>query len=319
MSSNLRITILSGGVGGARLVDAMVRGSDAQLAVIVNTGDDFEHLALTICPDLDTVMYTLAGLAPPARGWGLKEESFNALERVRDLGGPDWFQLGDRDLATHLLRRAWMSEGATLSDVTSRLFQAHGVSTRVYPMSDTPQRTFIETEEGTTYPFQDWLVRERARPRVSALRYEGDKTLSDGAQQALSEADVVVIAPSNPWTSIHPILALEGVTPVLREKYCVAVSPLIGGAAVKGPLREMVHSLRGEIASSASIIAAYEGLLDALVVHPGDGESVSASTATRVIEHDIRLVDVPARDRFGRWLTHTIQREFAGHRASYER
>lgn len=319
MTSELRITILSGGVGGARLVDAMVRGSDAKLDVVVNTGDDFEHLALTVCPDLDTVMYTLAGLAPPARGWGFEEESFNVLGRIGELGGPDWFQLGDRDLATHILRRAWLSEGATLSDVTSRLFRAHGVDARVHPMSDTPQRTFIETEEGATYPFQDWLVRERARPAVSALRYEGDKTLSDEAAQALRKADVVLIAPSNPWTSIHPILALEGVTSIVREKFCVAISPLIGGAAVKGPLGEMIASLRGEAASSASIIAAYDGLLDAMIVHPGDAGPRSAASAPRVIEHDIRLVEVSARAAFGRWLIQTIEREFAASVTSHVR
>jgi LPPG:FO 2-phospho-L-lactate transferase len=281
----MKVAALSGGVGGARLLDGLQAVlAPGALTAIVNTGDDLEHWGLSISPDLDTVLYTLAGLAHEARGWGLDGDSFAALDMMRTLGGEDWFQLGDRDLAVHLARTRALAHGGTLSGVTARLARALGVRTRILPMSDAPCRTQIETQAGETLPFQEWLVHRHAPP-VRRVRFSGSPAPAPGVLQAIGEADHVIIGPSNPYVSIDPILSLPGVRAALEAKPVVAVSPIVRGRAVKGPLAEMIGALSGEPAGVPAIIAHYQGLLDGIVVEHGD-ESGIAQLATRTIMSD---------------------------------
>jgi LPPG:FO 2-phospho-L-lactate transferase len=270
-----RVVALSGGVGGARFLDGLSRVVDGgSLTAIVNTGDDFEHLGLAICPDLDTVMYTLSGLGDEERGWGLTGETFGALGLVARYGGPDWFALGDRDLATHLVRTAALRAGEPLSSVTARLFASLGVSARVLPMADGPCRTMIDTTADGTLPFQEWFVRRRAQPAVRAVRFEGRPPPAPGLLDAIAACDLVLIGPSNPYVSIDPILSLDGVQPALAKKRVVAVSPIVGGRAVKGPLATMIPELTGQAPSAGAIARHYGGLLAGLVVERGDEAAV---------------------------------------------
>jgi LPPG:FO 2-phospho-L-lactate transferase len=202
---NAPMVYLSGGVGGARLLDGLHRCVPPEaLTVIVNTGDDLACWGLHVSPDVDTVLYTLSGLADDKRGWGQKGETFRALEMVQRLGGPTWFQLGDRDLGTHLMRTRWLAEGATLTEATARLARALGLECSVLPMSDEPVRTMIDTEKDGTLGFQEWLVERRAEPSVRGVRFEGDGGATEAVLSALRGADLVVIGPSNPYVSIDP-------------------------------------------------------------------------------------------------------------------
>jgi len=282
-----RIVALSGGVGGAKLVDglAQVVGPD-ELTVIVNTGDDFVHWGLTICPDLDTVMYTLAGVAHPEQGWGLAGETFHALAMMERLGGPAWFRLGDRDLATHLFRTEALASGETLTAVTDRLCRGLGVTTRVLPMADAPRPTMLDTPEGTL-TFQEWLVGRRAAPPVDRVWWPGAARASAAVLDALAAADLVVIGPSNPYVSIDPILALDGVRGLLARRTVIAVSPIVGARAVKGPLAAMIPRLAGCPPSAAAIAEHYAGLLHGIVVERGDAAPLR-TLATSTVMHDRR-------------------------------
>jgi LPPG:FO 2-phospho-L-lactate transferase len=274
----MKVVALSGGVGGARLLDGLARGlPPGDLVAIVNTGDDFVHLGLHVSPDLDTVMYTLAGLAHEERGWGLADESFAGLAMVQRYGGPDWFALGDRDLATHLLRTEALRAGVPLSAVTARLCQALGLGHPVLPMSDAPIGTLIETRSEGTLPFQEWFVRRRARPAVRAVRFAGPRTPGPGVIEAIERCDVAIVGPSNPYVSIDPILSLDGVHTALGRKPLVVVSPIVGGAAVKGPLAEMIRDLTGSPASAAAVVRHYGSLARGAVVERGDEAAITAS------------------------------------------
>ena len=272
----MKVVALSGGVGGARLLDGLARAlRPGELTAIVNTGDDFVHLGLHISPDLDTVMYTLAGLAHEERGWGLAEESFAGLAMVRAYGGPEWFALGDRDLATHLLRTQALRDGVTLSAITARLCGALGIEQRILPMADEPCRTMIDTATEGTLSFQEWFVRRRALPSVRAVRFEGAPPPAAGVLAAIDTCDFVVVGPSNPYVSVDPILALDGVREAIARKPVVAVSPIVGGAAVKGPLATMIHDLTGAPASAGAAARHYGRLVTAMVVERGDETTVS--------------------------------------------
>jgi LPPG:FO 2-phospho-L-lactate transferase len=272
----VKVVALSGGVGGARLLDGLARAlRPGELTAIVNTGDDFVHLGLHISPDLDTVMYTLAGLANEERGWGLAEESFAGLAMVRAYGGPDWFALGDRDLATHLLRTQALRDGVTLSSITARLCGALGIEQRVLPMADGLYRTMIDTATEGTLAFQEWFVQRRAQPTVRAVRFEGEPAPAVGVLEAIDACDWVVLGPSNPYVSVDPILALDGVRDALERKPVVALSPIVGGAAIKGPLATMIRDLSGEAPSPGAIARHYRGLVRAIVVERGDEATVS--------------------------------------------
>jgi LPPG:FO 2-phospho-L-lactate transferase len=237
----LKIVALAGGVGGAKLADGLAQIlSPEDLTVIVNTGDDFEHYGLYISPDVDTVCYTLAGLANPETGWGRVNETWNVIDSASKLGGPGWFNLGDRDLGTHLERTRRLKAGQTLTQITRSFCKAWGVENVVLPMSDQPVRTIVETEEGDL-PFQEYFVHRRCEPGVKGFRFEGVEAAEPalGAREALQSAEAVIICPSNPWVSIDPILH------VLKriEKPVLAVSPIIGGQAVKGPAAKMFLEL----------------------------------------------------------------------------
>ena len=266
----MRVVALAGGVGGARLVDGLAACIE-DLVVVVNTGDDFEHWGLRVCPDLDTVMYTLAGLADPARGWGLQGESFRALAMMERYGAATWFGLGDGDLATHLRRTAWLDAGVPLSEVTARLCAALCVGPRLLPMAEDPRPTVVRTAEGWL-PFQQWLVLHRAPPALE-VRSEGERRPTAGVLEALEEADLVVLAPSNPYVSVDPILGLDGVRARLERCRVVGLSPIVGGRAVKGPLAAMIPALAGVPASAQAVLDHYGGLVDGFVVESGDSVS----------------------------------------------
>ncbi len=262
----MRVVALSGGVGGARLVDGLA-ALDLDLSVIINTGDDFEHWGLHIAPDVDTVLYTLAGLAPVDRGWGLTEESFEAMGVMERLGGAAWFRLGDRDLGLHLARTSALREGGSLSAFTERCRQAFDVAARLLPMSDAPSPTRLRCGE-RVLGFQDWLVREGA-PAVDAVLL-GTPDPAPGVLEAIEGAELVVIPPSNPYVSVDPILEVRGVREALQSKRVVAVSPIVGGRAIKGPLASMIPRLAGRPASAQSVVEHYQGLLDGAIVEAGD-------------------------------------------------
>jgi LPPG:FO 2-phospho-L-lactate transferase len=264
------VVALSGGVGGARLLRGLARALPADtLTAIVNTGDDFEHWGLHVSPDVDTVMYTLAGLSHEERGWGLANETFALVEAMRRYGEDGWFAIGDRDMATHLARTRGLARGETLTAVTARLCGALGVTTRVLPMSDDRCRTMIETRDLGTLPFQTWFVRHRAEPAVERVRFDGVARPTPAVLAALERADVVIIGPSNPYVSIDPILALPGVTGAVFARPVIAVSPIVGGRAVKGPLAAMIPRLAG-LPPSAAAVAAHYPRLAAFVVERGD-------------------------------------------------
>lgn len=268
---DLSIVALAGGVGGARLVDGLDRSlPPGSLTVVVNTGDDFRRWGLHISPDLDTVMYTLAGLSPEDRGWGIDGDTFHVLAEARRRGVDEWFQLGDRDLVTHLSRTGSLSQGDSLTRVTANLCKTLGVVRPILPMTDAPRPTSIVTQAGEEFVFQEWLVKARAAPAVKEVRRQGTDEPSPAVLDALDTADLVVICPSNPYVSIDPILTLKGVTDAVRNTRTVAVSPILGGQAVKGPLATMIPEISGYAPSAKAVAMHYEGLLDGYAVHPGD-------------------------------------------------
>ncbi len=241
----MKIVALAGGVGGAKFAHGLAQILPSEdLTVIVNTGDDFEHYGLYICPDLDTVCYTLAGLANPETGWGRVDETWNVIQNAVRLGGPDWFRLGDRDLGTHLERTRRLHVGHTLSQITQDFCQAWGITQTVLPMSDQSVRTIVETEEGDL-AFQEYFVHRRCEPRVTGFRFEGVEQAEPaaGAREAISSADAIVICPSNPWVSIGPILRVLSPLEWGKEVRVIAISPIIGGQTVKGPAAKMYREL----------------------------------------------------------------------------
>jgi LPPG:FO 2-phospho-L-lactate transferase len=269
-----RVVALAGGVGGAKLADGLARGLPQEnLTVIVNTGDDFEHLGLYICPDLDTVCYTLAGFANPVTGWGRAGESWSALETVAGLGGPSWFHLGDRDLGLHLERTRRLRQGETLSQVTRKVCQAWGIRAQVLPMSDDAAPTSVYTIDQGELSFQEYFVHRQCRPQVTGFHFNNIERAhpAPGVLEALEKADLVVICPSNPWVSIDPILALPGMRAALENKRVIAVSPIIGGQAVKGPAAKMFAEL-GIEPSAVAVAGHYGRLLKGFVLDRVDQE-----------------------------------------------
>ena len=269
---NLKVVVLAGGVGGAKLVLGLDRVlPSGNLTAIVNTGDDFTHFGLKICPDIDSVCYALAGLANKSYGWGLEGESWKVADALEALGAPTWFQLGDRDLATHLERTRLLAQGKRLSEVVADLALRWGIRSRILPMTDDEAPTLIETKAGEILPFQDYLVKEKAQPEVEKILLHGGanpKALPD-ALEAIYSADLVILAPSNPWVSIDPILALNGVLEALSEKTVVAVSPIIQGKALKGPAAKMFSELNIE-PSSRAVMEHYADFLDVFVYDESD-------------------------------------------------
>ena len=274
------IVALAGGVGGARLaVGLAALLPPGELAIVVNTGDDFEHLGLSICPDLDTVMYTLAGLSNRVAGWGRRDESWHFMETLDTLGGETWFRLGDRDLAVHVLRTAALTRGKRLSEITSQLAARFGVHHPILPMSETPVRTKVVTEHGEL-DFQEYFVRLKCRPRVRGFRYAGHRNavVPDALRRLMGGGRVraVVLCPSNPYVSIAPILAVPEIAKWVRRRAfpVVGVSPIVGGAAIKGPAAKMMRELR-ETASAFGIARHYGALVDGWIIDRRDAHLAS--------------------------------------------
>jgi LPPG:FO 2-phospho-L-lactate transferase len=277
-TNQLKVTVLAGGVGGAKLTVGLDRIlPPGNLTVIVNTGDDFTHFGLRICPDLDTVCYSLAGLANKTYGWGLESETWNVADALEALGAPTWFQLGDRDLALHMERTRLLTQGKKLSEVTADMCRRWGISSKVLPMSDDESPTLIETQSGEVIAFQDYLVKHRAEPEVKSILLHGFKEPNplNSVIDAIYESDLVVIAPSNPWVSIDPILELEGIREALKSRTVVAVSPIIQGKAIKGPAAKMFSEL-GIEPSSLAVMKHYQDILD-LFVYDLTDEPISKS------------------------------------------
>jgi len=277
--------VLSGGVGGARFLRGVVDAVDpAAVTAVVNVGDDLEVLGLSVSPDLDSVLYALADLGDEERGWGRADESWNALATVDALGGEAWFRLGDRDLGLHLVRTQALRAGEALSAVTARLSAALGLEATILPATDETLRTWLDTPNGS-FDFQQWFVARAHRDAVDRVRFEGvaDARPAPGVLEALHDAELILIAPSNPYVSIGPILAVERIRSALERRRvpCVAVSPLIGGAAVKGPAASMVRRLEGGT-TPAHVAQCYAGLIDALVLDHADADGTDAVTALGV-------------------------------------
>ena len=269
----LKITALAGGTGGAKLVDGLTTllGPD-MLTLVVNTGDDFEHLGLAISPDLDTVTYTLAGLANPQSGWGRTDETWNFLQTLNYFGSPVWFRLGDRDLALHVERTRRMKAGQSLSEVTRTFCRIFEIDHLILPMTDDPVRTIVETDEGAL-PFQEYFVKHSHEPLVRGFRFEGIEQAkpAPGFLPAIQDSDAVILCPSNPWVSIDPILALKGVCEALEGKVVVCVSPIIGGQAVRGPAAKMFAAMGIEPSASA-VAEHYAKILSGILIDEVDAE-----------------------------------------------
>ena len=267
----MKVVLLSGGVGGARFARGLVAAAGGpNVTVIGNVGDDVEVLGLSVSPDLDSIVYALAGVNDEERGWGREDETWEALGAVSALGGEDWFRLGDRDLGLHLVRTQALSAGEPLSAVTDRIARRFGIEARILPATDDRLRTWLDTPAGS-FPFQEWFVARGHRDEVDAVRFVGEALPAPGVLDALAEADAVLVAPSNPYVSIWPILAVEGVQEALarRTAPCVAVSPLVGGRAVKGPADRMLARMAGGT-TPEHVAGCYAGLIDALVVDEAD-------------------------------------------------
>ncbi len=294
----LKITAFAGGVGGAKLVDGLAAILPVEnLRVVVNTGDDFEHFGLTICPDLDTVTYTLAGLANPLTGWGRAEESWHVLEALEKLGGPIWFQLGDRDLALHLERTRLLQRGEPLSAVCARLCAQLGIEVQVLPMSDNAVRTMVFTDEGEL-PFQEYFVARRCEPKVSGFRFRGVEKArpAPGVVEAIQFADCIVFCPSNPWVSLDPILAVPGLRAAVAEKPVIGISPIVGGQAIKGPAAKMYTEL-GYQPSALAVAKHYADLLTAFVIDDEDAEQQSKISDLGMLALVTRIVMQNQNDR----------------------
>ena len=277
-------TVLSGGVGGAKLVLGLQRVlRNEQLQVIANTGDDFEHLGLTICPDIDTLMYTLGGIAHQANGWGLQNESWQFMAGMEKLGGETWFRLGDGDLATHVRRQQLLTSGLNLSEVTATLGRSLGVNITLCPMSDAPVRTIIETDEGAL-SFQDYFVRRKTEPVASAFRYSGSEQAraSATALAALEDAasGAIIITPSNPWLSIDPIMSLSDIKTTIKASRApvIGISPIVGGRSLKGPTAKLMREL-GIEPSVLNIAEHYRDVLNGLIIDSQDAEYRNAIEA----------------------------------------
>jgi LPPG:FO 2-phospho-L-lactate transferase len=295
----VRVAVLSGGVGGARFLRGLVDVVPADdVMVIGNVGDDVEVLGQHVSPDLDSILYALTGLADEERGWGRAEETWNALEMVSSLGGESWFRLGDRDLGLHLVRTQALRAGEPLSAVTARFAKALGLETGLLPATDDRLRTHLVTVAGR-FAFQEWFVARGHRDEVDAVEYEGGESAqpAPGVLNALEQADVVIFAPSNPYVSIGPILAVGEIRSALerRREAVVAISPLIGGRAVRGPADRMLARLAGGT-SAGHVAGCYAGLIDALVIDEADATDASGLPVRPIVTRTL-MADRDARRR----------------------
>ena len=313
----MKIVALAGGVGGAKLADGFYRARpNADLTVIVNTGDDFTHLGLRICPDLDTVCYTLAGLANPLTGWGRLDESYSALDAIEILGGPTWFRLGDRDLGTHLVRSDLLRAGNSLSEITQKFCQRWGIQARILPMSDEPVATIVHTKSDGDLAFQYYFVRLQCQPEVTGFTFQGieDARPVPGILEAIQSADLVVVCPSNPWVSISPNLGIQGIRDALvAKKNVVAVSPLIGGQALKGPAAKMYKELGWEPAA-LSVADQYKDFITMFLLDSADVADCEEIRQWGIIPYvsDIIMKDIPGRIRLAELILNLASQQQGG-------
>ncbi len=282
----MKVAVLSGGVGGARFLRGVMGVVEpGNVSIIGNIADDIEVLGLRVSPDLDSILYTLTGLSDDERGWGRADETWQALASVAQLGGESWFKLGDRDIGLHLMRTELLRNGMALSDATDRIARVLGLEAQLLPATNDPVRTFLETPAGT-FAFQTWFVARGHRDQVDAVHYAGAPTAvpAPGVVEAIDGADVILIAPSNPYVSIGPILAVAGIRRALEQRQvpCIAVSPLIGGRAVKGPADRMLARLAGGT-TPAHVASCYEHLIDVLVIDELD----EATGPVRGVKHTL--------------------------------
>jgi len=287
----MNVVVLAGGLGGSRLARALAETIDPhELTVVGNVGDDLEVLGLHVSPDLDTILYTLTGRLDESKGWGRASETWTALETVAELGGESWFRLGDLDLGVHLVRTQALRAGEPLSAVTARLARAFGLEAALLPATDDRLRTWLETPAGEL-PFQEWFVARGHRDEVDGVRFEGAEAAAPapGVLEALEAADLIAIAPSNPFVSIGPILAVSPIREAIERRHApaVAVSPLIGGEAVRGPAARMLRRLRGGTGPQ-QVTDCYDGLIDALVIDEADAneEAGIRTIVTRTLMDD---------------------------------
>jgi LPPG:FO 2-phospho-L-lactate transferase len=303
------IVALAGGVGGAKLADGLAKAlPPEELAVIVNVGDDFEHLDLHISPDIDTVLYTLAGLANPVTGWGVKDETWSFMDTLGRLGGETWFRLGDRDLAIHVERTRLLGQDMSHSEITRRFAAAMGVAANILPASDDPVRTLVTTDEGEL-AFQHYFVRRQCAPRLLSLEYRNADAAKPAPLRGTPWTELPVTAailcPSNPYLSIAPILAMPAARRWLEKRSfpVLAVSPIVAGRAIKGPAAKIMSEL-GEDVSVLAVARFYRGLIDALAIDRSDekqAEAIAALGITPVVT-DIVMHDAPDRERLAREL-----------------
>jgi LPPG:FO 2-phospho-L-lactate transferase len=300
-----RVVMLAGGVGGARMAEGFARAlPKGSLTVIANVGDDEEFYGLRVCPDIDTLLYTLSDRIDRGQGWGVADDTVKALDVLRDLQAPTWMKLGDADFGLHIWRSWRLGQGASLSQITAEASERFGTTARILPATDDLLRTKLNTDEGWM-DFQPWFVGERCAPKVSELRYEGSASAkpSRPALDAIAEADLIVVAPSNPLLSIEPILAVSGLREavIAASARCVGVSPLIGGKAVKGPLARLMSDL-GMETSSKAVADRYKGVLDAFVVDTADTSDADAlrEDGLAVLETDILMNGPEGAERLAR-------------------
>jgi LPPG:FO 2-phospho-L-lactate transferase len=305
MSAGEQILALAGGVGGARLAHGLAMTMEAEkLVVAVNTGDDFEHLGLYISPDLDTVMYTLAEMNNEETGWGIAGESWNFMDALARFGGETWFKLGDRDLATHVERTRRLRAGETLSDITENLCSRLGIACAVIPMSDGPVRTIVETASGDKLPFQDYFVRLACDPEVTGFTFDGaDRAEPAPALTRMLEGNSIgamIICPSNPYVSIAPMIAIPAIDEFIKSRKIpvAVVSPIVGGAAIKGPAAKMMAELGVEI-SALGIARHYAGLIDGIVIDEADRKLLRPieELGIKVLVTDTIMRDLKSKSR----------------------
>ncbi len=309
---NTKIIALSGGVGGAKLLHGLYRVlPPGTLAAIINTGDDFEHLGLHISPDIDTALYTLADLAHPEQGWGRRDETWNFMRALESIGGETWFRLGDADLALHVERTRRLDAGESLSAIIASFASSLGILAQIMPMSDEPVATRVITDEGEL-AFQDYFVRRRCAPVLRGLRFDGagEARLTESARAAFESPDLeaIIIAPSNPWLSIDPLLAIPELRRALETAKCprIAVTPIIAGDAVKGPTAKIMSEL-GISVSPPSVAEHYRGLIDGFVLDARD-KDIGWRTGLDIEIVDTLMATVQVRDR----LAGAILRRWTG-------
>ena len=291
----MKVTALAGGVGGAKLVKGFSQIlPDGDLAVIVNTGDDFEHYGLHISPDIDAVVYSLADLVDPKHGYGRENDSYNCFDALLEFNENPWFRLGDKDVALHLTRTSLLRTGKSLTEATSTICEALGVSVKILPMTDNPVYTMIETKELGELTFQEYFVKHRFEPEILKIIYKNCETskLSPGVTDAITCADLIVICPSNPWLSIFPILNIGNIDPLLTQKRVIAVSPIIEHKSIKGPAAKIFSEL-GQKPSAAGVAELYKRWLSGMII---DTLDIDESKQIESLGIKVAVTDIMMRD-----------------------